>query len=105
MLHFMYLIVFVGKVLCSGSADGTMRIWNPKTGESIHRVAGQKKKKIFFSLFTILYCHNKCLSIFPSPKFGQFRLAPLRVSGSHLKTILFFLHPAAVRIRNKIISL
>ncbi|CAN0896871.1 Angio-associated migratory cell protein [Linum grandiflorum] len=29
-----------GKTVCTGSADMTLRIWNPRTGESIHAVRG-----------------------------------------------------------------
>lgn len=55
MLQLMNFIVSVGKVLCSGSNDGTMRIWNPKTGESIHRVVGKKRnnKYLFFTFYHI----------------------------------------------------
>ncbi|KAK2404289.1 COMPASS H3K4 histone methylase component WDR5B [Trifolium repens] len=29
-----------GRIICTGSDDATLRIWNPKTGESIHVVRG-----------------------------------------------------------------
>jgi WD40 repeat protein len=29
-----------GKTICTGSADATLRIWNPKSGESFHVVQG-----------------------------------------------------------------
>lgn len=34
------LLLSVGKTICSGSDDATMRIWNPKTAEIIHVVRG-----------------------------------------------------------------
>ncbi|BBH09039.1 transducin family protein / WD-40 repeat family protein [Prunus dulcis] len=32
--------VSCGKTICTGSADATLRIWNPKSGENIHVVQG-----------------------------------------------------------------
>ncbi|MBA0558602.1 hypothetical protein Golob_015614 [Gossypium lobatum] len=29
-----------GKTICTGSEDATLRIWNPRSGESIHVVRG-----------------------------------------------------------------
>lgn len=34
------LLVAQGKTICTGSDDATMRIWNPKSGESIHVIKG-----------------------------------------------------------------
>jgi WD40 repeat protein len=34
--------VCAGKTICTGSQDGSFRVWNPKTGESVRVVQGQK---------------------------------------------------------------
>lgn len=38
--YYRLLLLSVGKTICSGSDDATMRIWNPKTAEIIHVVRG-----------------------------------------------------------------
>jgi WD40 repeat protein len=38
---FIFLLLdTLGKVICTGSDDATLRIWNPKSGENIHIVQG-----------------------------------------------------------------
>jgi len=37
---YFYLIDTLGKIICTGSNDASMRIWNPKSGESTHVVRG-----------------------------------------------------------------
>lgn len=48
-LFFLNLFTFIiltvsfynlGKTICTGSDDASLRIWNPKTGENIHVVKG-----------------------------------------------------------------
>ena len=41
----MILRAFVasGKIICTGSDDATMRIWNPRSGENIHVVRGMSE--------------------------------------------------------------
>ena len=34
------LLDTLGKIICTGSEDATLRIWNPKSGENIHVVQG-----------------------------------------------------------------
>jgi len=33
-------LLLEGKIICTGSDDASLRIWNPKTGASIHAVRG-----------------------------------------------------------------
>ena len=33
-------VIYLGKTICTGSEDATLRIWNPRSGESIHVVRG-----------------------------------------------------------------
>lgn len=42
LMTMMSLKAFVapGKIICTGSDDATMRIWNPRSGENIHVVRG-----------------------------------------------------------------
>lgn len=42
---------FEGRMICTGSDDATMRIWNPKSGESIHVVRG---KSLYVLCFIII---------------------------------------------------
>lgn len=38
----MFLIyAFSGKLICTGSDDATLRIWDPKSAQSIHVVRGE----------------------------------------------------------------
>lgn len=41
--------VCAGKTICTGSQDGSFRVWNPKTGESVRVVQGQKSVDDFMS--------------------------------------------------------
>lgn len=47
MINIMHFYIFyffslgtLGRTICTGSDDATLRIWNPKSGESIHVVRG-----------------------------------------------------------------
>jgi angio-associated migratory cell protein len=39
-LFIFLLLDTLGKVICTGSDDATLRIWNPKSGENIHIMHG-----------------------------------------------------------------
>lgn len=33
-------VIYLGKTICTGSEDATLRVWNPRSGESIHVIRG-----------------------------------------------------------------
>lgn len=35
-----HFLLPLGKTICTGSDDASLRVWNPKTGENIHVVKG-----------------------------------------------------------------
>lgn len=44
-----------GKMICTGSDDATMRIWNPRSGENIHVVRGMLETWVKIELVKMLY--------------------------------------------------
>lgn len=44
----------VGKLICTGSGDASLIVWNPKTCESIHVVKG-KSKSLPLSAYMLLW--------------------------------------------------
>lgn len=48
----MPFLLSVGKLVCSGSDDATLRVWKPQTGETLHVVTGTR---LFFFVYQIDY--------------------------------------------------
>lgn len=54
----MFLIyAFSGKLICTGSDDATLRIWDPKSAQSMHVVRGEAFG--FWLLISLFLLHSK----------------------------------------------
>jgi len=63
------LLDTLGRVICTGSDDATLRIWNPKSGENIHIVQG-----MLISLYSVFPIYKSQASIIFNTKTAVFSI-------------------------------